>query len=170
MKSMTKSHAITKPHPAGPSKNARDLLTQLGIGHFNATMVMPYMFIAPATTDPKSAQTILMVSAIQRRLYALGATDVPQSGRLDVPTARALLAVVGPNWERTTWAGNISAVLSAHEAGVSLVDQAGPDVPEGMPVAVGGPLDFLPDVPGGIVTYAVGAYLLWRHFTRKARA
>jgi hypothetical protein len=150
-----------------PSKNARELLTQIGIGHFNATMIMPYMFIAPATTDPKSAQTILMVQAIQRALFGLGAHDVPQSGRLDAPTARALAQVVGPNWERTTWAGNISAVLAARESGLSI---APPEPEPGMPVAVGGPLDFLPDVPGGLITYAVGAYFLYRHFTRKARA
>jgi hypothetical protein len=150
-----------------PNKNARDLLTQIGIGHFNATMIMPYMFIAPATTDPKSSQTILMVQAVQRALFMLGATDVPMSGRLDAPTARALAAVVGPNWERTTWSGNISAVLSAQENGVSLAE---PEPPPGVPVAVGGPLDFLPDVPGGLVTYAVGAYFLYRHLTRKARA
>jgi len=149
-----------------PTKNARELLVQIGIGHFNATMVMPYMFIAPATTDPKSAQTILMVQAIQRALWQLGAHDVAESGRLDEPTARALAQVVGPNWERTTWAGNISAVLTARENGLSL---AAPELPSGMPVAVGGPLDFLPDVPGGLVTYAVGAYFLYRHFTRKAR-
>jgi cyclophilin family peptidyl-prolyl cis-trans isomerase len=38
------------------------------------------------------------------------------------------------------------------------------------PVAVGGVFDFLPDVPGGLVTYAVGALVLYRHLTRKARA
>ncbi len=38
------------------------------------------------------------------------------------------------------------------------------------PVAVGGPLDFLPDVPGGIVTYAIGAYFLYRHLKNRKRA
>ncbi len=95
-----------------PTKTARDLLTQLGIGGFNATMIIPYMFIAPATTDPKSAQTILLVQYLQRALYGLGATDVPMSGRLDRETAMALLQVAGPNWERMTWSGNVAAVLN----------------------------------------------------------
>lgn len=148
------------------NQNVRDLLTGLGIGHFNATMIVPTMFIAPATTDPKSAQTILIVQHLQKILYDLGAHDVPMSGRLDEPTARALAQVVGPDWERTTWAGNVSAVLSAKASGVSLRAQP---MESGQPMAVGGPLDFLPDVPGGLLTYAVGGYLLYRHFARKAR-
>lgn len=156
-----------------PSTNVRELLTRLGIGGFNATMIIPYMFIAPATTDPKSAQTILLVQHLQQALYDLGATDVPQSGRLGRETAMALLQVAGPNWERMTWSGNVAAVLNAKEAGVTLDPSTGPDMPvdDGAPVAVGGPLDFLPDVPGGLLTYAIGGYLLYRHFSKKrARA
>lgn len=150
-----------------PTKNARELLTAIGIGHFNATMIMPYMMIAPATTDPKSSQTILIVNALQKILYQLGATDVPLSGRLDEPTARALASIVGPDWQRTTWGGNIAAVIAYRDGGGRI---RAPEPPVSMPVAVGGPLDFLPDVPGGLLTYAVGGYLLYRHLTRKARA
>lgn len=150
-----------------PRKNVRELLLGIGVGEFNATMIVPYMFISPATTDPKSAQTILLVEHLQKVLFAMGATYVPLSGRLDEPTARALLQVVGPNWERMTWAANVAAVLAAKESGMSL---RAPPAIRGAPVAVGGPLDFLPDVPGGMLTYAVGAFFLYRHFTRKARA
>lgn len=156
-----------------PHKNARELLTAIGIGHFNATMIMPYMMIAPATTDPKSAQTILMVQAVQRALYAMGATDVPLSGMLDVPTARALASVVGPNWQRTTWGGNIAAIIAYRDGGgrIRASSPAAAALPElGQPMAVSGTLDFLPDVPGGLFTYAVGAFLLYRHIKRKARA
>jgi hypothetical protein len=151
------------------TKNARELLLALGIGQFNATMIVPYMFVAPATTDPKSAQTILIVQHLQKALYDLGATDVPQSGRLDAATAQAMERVAGANWERMSWAANVSAVVSAKEAGVSLRAPPAPRV-RGTPVAVGGVFDFLPDVPGGLVTYAVGALVLYRHLTRKARA
>lgn len=153
-----------------PTQNAREILTALGIGHFNATMIMPYMFVAPATTDPKSAQTIMVVSALQKILYGLGATDVPLSGALDAATARALESIVGPDWQRTTWAGNASSVLAYRDNGGLLRAPAPPMAPVPMPMAVGGPLDFLPDVPGGMLTYAVGAYFLYRHLTRKARA
>lgn len=154
---------------SAPTKNTRELLDAIGIGHFNATMIIPYMMIAPATTDPKSAQTILLVQHLQRELYALGATDVPVSGRLDAPTARALEAVGGPDWQRMSWAGNVAAVVAAKDAGVSLRTPRAPTT-TGTRMAVGGPLDFLPDVPGGLLTYAVGGYLLYRHLTRKARA
>ncbi len=150
-----------------PNKNARELLIGIGIGDFNATIVIPYMFISPATTDPKSSQTILLVQHVQRALYDLGATEVVMSGRLDAPTAHALSRVVGPNWERMTWAANVSALIAAKEGGVSL---RAPPPPRGAPVAVGGVFDFLPDVPGGLVTYAIGGFLLYRHLTRKARA
>jgi len=148
--------------------NARELLTSIGIGNFNATMMIPYMFIAPATTDPKSAQTILMVQAIQQALFDLGAVDVPLSGRLDVPTATALASIVGPDWERTTWGGNIGKIIAFRRAGGRLKGAVSDVVSS--PVAVGGPLDFLPDVPGGLITYGVVGYLVYRHFTRKARS
>jgi len=147
-------------------KNTRDLITALGIGQWNATMIIPYMMIAPATTDPKSAQIILLVQHLQQLLYQMGATDVANTGRLDPPTARALRQIVGPNWERTSWGGNIGAVLDAQAAGTRLTPAPSDDAPSPMPVAVGGPLDFLPDVPGGLVTYGVVGYLLYRHFTR----
>lgn len=148
--------------------NARELLTGIGIGNYNATMMIPYTFIAPATTDPKSAQMILMVQAIQKALFDLGAHDVPLSGRLDVPTANALASVVGPDWERTTWGGNIAKILAFRRAGGRLKGAVSDAV--SAPVAIGGPLDFLPDVPGGLLTYAVVGYFVYRHFTRKARA
>lgn len=148
-----------------PTKNTRELLTAIGIGHFNATMIVPYMFISPVTTDPKSSQTILIVQHLQKILFELGATDVPQSGRLDEPTALALAQVSGPDWARMSWAANISSVVSAKESGVTISPStmmAAPD--DGVPVAVSGALDFLPDVPGGLLTYALGGYLLYRHF------
>lgn len=151
------------------SKTLRELLTGIGVGHFNATMVIPYMMISPATTDPKASQVSLLVQHLQRALYNLGATDVPDSGTLDAPTAAALNQVVGPNWERMPWSASVSAVVAAQEGRgyiqpmtVAIAPVAAP----GEPVATGGPLDFLPDVPGGLVTYAVAGYLLYRHFSR----
>ena len=64
-----------------------------------------------------------------------------------------------------SWAANISSVVSAKESGVTISPStmmAAPD--DGVPIAVSGALDFLPDVPGGLLTYALGGYLLYRHF------
>lgn len=159
-----------------PNKNVRELLLAIGMGGFNATMAIPTMMIAPATTDPKSVQVILIVQHLQKALYGLGATDVALGGRLDVATANALEQVVGPDWERRPWQANVSAVVNAMESGARITPSTQPSVMMA-PIAVGaatmavdGPLDFLPDVPGGLFTYAVGAYLLYRHLTKKGRA
>lgn len=154
-----------------PPPNLREQLSAIGIGSFNATALIPYLLIAPATTDPKAIQVVLLVQHIQKALYGLGATDVPLSGRLDVPTARALAQVTGPDWERTSWSGNIAAILRARASKMRLQPAGGlADDTIGMPVAVGGPLDFLPDVPGGLVTYGVVGFLIYRHFKKGARS
>ena len=148
-------------------KNARQLLTDLGIGQFNATMVVPYMMLAPRTTDPKSAPVILMVQHVQRTLYRMGATDVPDSGRFDSATVRALEAAVGPDWERMSWGSLIAELLRARDQRIDVSPQIA--APDGQPIAVSGVLDFLPDVPGGLVTYGVIAFLAYRHFSKKRR-
>lgn len=151
---------------------SRDLLKALGITDHNATTIIQYMMIAPATTDPKSPQIIMLVRALQRVLWDLGATDVQNTGALDPQTARALRMVAGDSWERMPWAGNVSAVLSARDIGMRLTpaptDVVAPMA--GVPVAVSGPLDFLPDVPGGLITYAVAGYLIYRHFWKRRSA
>lgn len=155
-----------------PNKTLRQLLSAIGLGQFNATMVIPYMMISPATTDPKASQVILLVQHIQRELYALGATSVPVSGYLDTQTAAALTDLMGPGWEGAPWSTVVQAVISARENGTRLQPiflASEPYDPRSRPVSVGGPLDFLPDVPGGLVTYGVVGYLLYRHFTKRAR-
>jgi hypothetical protein len=60
-------------------------------------------------------------------------------------------------------------VLSARGAGLSIAE-AEPElyVPgEGMSGIPGIP--GLPDVPGGIVTYGIAAYFLYRHFKKRSR-
>lgn len=146
---------------------SRELLLGIGMGQWNITGTIPYMMIAPATTDPKSPQVMEIVRHLQQVLFGMGATDVANTGYLDPSTARALRQLVGPNWERMTWGANISGVLAARRRGqrLSAASLVVPD--DSVPVAVGGPLDFLPDVPGGLITYGVIGYLLFRHFTKK---
>jgi hypothetical protein len=149
-----------------PNRNVRELLKGIGIGDFNATMIIQYMFLAPATTDPKSSPIILTVTHIQKALNDLGA-NIAVTGYLDVPTANAIEAVVGPNWEKVSWASSIGAILDAKQAGMraSAPARAAPAA-----TAVGSYdlLGFLPDVPGGLLTYAVGGLLAW-HYLRKKR-
>lgn len=141
--------------------SARDLLMELGIGGFNATGVIVYMQIAPATCDPKSVHVTLLVEAVQKALFEMGFTDVPLSGRLDAPTASALAKVVGPDWERLVWSTNIERLVRAKREGYR--KPAKPRSERPVVMSMGGPLDFLPDVPGGLLTYGAAAYLLYRY-------
>lgn len=145
------------------SQNARELLTQLGIGNFNATMVIQYMFIAPATTDPKSPPIMTLVAAIQRRLQGLG-YSVPQNGYLDVPTANAITTIASSGWQNRAWGDTVKAVLSAPHAS----SRAEPE-PLGAPMG-SLPMFSLPDVPGGALTYvAAGAALYYVLVHKKKR-
>lgn len=145
---------------------SRSLLEAIGVGHFNSTMMIQDMMIAPAVTDPKSPQIILIVRHVQKALHALGASDVPNSGRLDAPTAAALERLVGPDWLRMSWGANIQAIVNAQTMGTRLDVPVREDMDVGMPIAVSGPLDFLPDLPGGLFTYAVVGYFAYRFITK----
>lgn len=157
---------INKVVPVRKERTGREMLTQLGIGQFNATMVIPYLWIAPSATDPKASQIVLLVEKIQKVLASLGA-PIRVTGYLDLPTAKALSTIVGDRWMTMPWASTISAVLSAKDNGLSL-EEPGPElyVPN---VGTGLGSLGLPDVPGGLITYGVVGYLLYRHFKKRSR-
>lgn len=165
---MTDQDTETKTRPVRKERTGRQMLIDLGIGQFNATMVIPYLWIAPAATDPKASQIILIVEKIQRALDRMGA-NVAITGYVDLPTAKVLSKIAGDRWMTMPWASTISAVLSARDAGLTLEDpepeiyvpNVGVSGMSGIPGIPG-----LPDVPGGIVTYGIAAYLLYRHFKK----
>ncbi len=150
-------------------RSSRDLLEGIGVGHFNATMIIPYLMISPATTDPKAVQIIVMVRQLQKTLWAMGATDVADSGHLDAATAAALERLCGPDWMRMTWGDNLTAVINARTVGMKLTPQGATDgLAVGQPVATGDAVfGILPDIPGGAVTYAAAGYLLYRYFSKR---
>ncbi len=148
-------------------RTMRTMLRRLGIGNFNITGCIPFLFIAPATTDPKSPPVMMMAKHLQRVLNELGAR-VPVTGYLNQPTARALAQVLGPDWMSMSWADNIRAVLRARDLRRSLAPVP-EDALEPPPAESVGFFD-LPDVPGGVVTYAIAGYLLYRHLSKGRRA
>lgn len=143
------------PHiPHGTENNAREMLKRTGMGDYNATMVMQFVFIAPAATDPQMPPVILMTKHLQQALAAAGG-DCEVTGVIDERTAKCLKALVGPKWNQMSWYHLINASLRA-KARRSFVS----------PQSVLPPMGALPDipsVPGGIATLAlvaVGAYYL----------
>ncbi len=165
---MTTENITTAPRPVRVERTGRELLSRLGMGHFNITMTIPYLWIAPAATDPKAAQIILIVEKVQRVLNQMGA-GIIDTGYLDLGTAKALVTVVGERWMSIPWAQVISAVLNAREAGLWISDtDTGTDAELVFPTqGVSGFIPGLPDVPGGLLTYGIVGYLLYRHFSKK---
>jgi len=149
-------------------RSVRNLLTELGVGHFNATMMIQDMFISPMTSDPKSPQIIRLVTHIQDALVSMG-YPIAVTGYLDQPTADALSACIGGGWEQYSWGDLVANVLSNQKAGAVYTNPPVNALPP-TSVAMAGLLDApfgLPDVPGGLITYALGGYLAYRYFTKK---
>lgn len=152
-------------------RSIRNLLLALGVSRTAASMITPNMVQSPAVTDPKSPHIMMVVGHIQDVLNGCG-YRLARTGYLDAPTADALEHTVGPGWERMTWADVIAGVLAtARMPAVTNPRLAASQVPDvtfadsgdglgGMPLG-------LPDVPGGLVTYAVAGYLLYRHLKKR---
>jgi hypothetical protein len=107
-----------------------------------------------------------MVRHLQQALNDMGAR-VPISGYLDTPTARALYQIVGPNWERLSWADNIAAVVDSQTVGISAAPPVAVRAPAMLAPAPVGAFDFLPDVPGGVFTYGALAYVAYHYLTKR---
>ncbi len=145
--------------------SARSILLKLGMGDYNATMVISYLFMAPAQTDPQMAQIILLTKHLQQAMREMGCA-LPVTGSIDAQWGPYFTAVCGADWPDLPWAEIGRMVLAAKARGKRLQ-------PQGITITVGkggldGVFDSLPKVPGGLLTYAVGGYLLWRHMKKGA--
>jgi len=165
---MTSARNIGNSALGQPGENVRGLLLGLGMGDFNATLVIPVMWFSPRATDPGMPPVILLTRAIQRTLNRMGA-DLEVTGILDDPTATCLDQVCGPEWLADTWYELVRDVLSAQQRGVRLSDsyRAGTGIGGAPPLS--GVLDFLPDVPGGALTYAAAAVGVWYWLKHKKK-
>lgn len=146
----------------------RSLLLKLGVGDFNATMMIPYLFTSPMTTDPKSPMIILMVKHLQKALNQMGANLIV-TGYLDRPTAAALDGLFnGPAWSSWAWSDVIQGVIQSKARGTQLSEVEPITTHE---IAATGDMPFgLPDVPGGLVTYAAGAVAIWYLLKKRKKA
>jgi hypothetical protein len=154
--------------------NVRALLLDLGVGDFNATMAIPYMFIAPRTTDPAAVQLLVVVRKLQEALLNMGATDVVPTGVLDDTTAKALAQICGPEWLSMPYYEIVRCVVKAEKAGHAFIQPSaytgpGPEATEGWTDVFNIQPPILPAVPGGVITYGVAGYFLWKHFKKPRR-
>lgn len=138
--------------------DARRLLLGLGMGNFNATIAIQYMFLAPSTTDPAMASVILMTKHLQLGLRAAGA-NVAVTGQVDEPTAKALAKLAGPEWNHVTWYSLFRAVTEAKR--LRSLEEHGSSVDLGF-------VPDLPAIPGGMVTIAALA-AAWYFLIHKRR-
>lgn len=147
-------------------KTVRDLLLDMGVRHFNATMMVETVFMTPATTEASSAPVMLLVGHIQDALNQMGASPpLVRTGMIDPATAFYLVQIAGPDFLYKSWFDTLNLVVQARAAKRRLTAQGKDQLPL-PPKSQLGFLD-LPDVPGGALTYAVGAYLIYRALKKK---
>ena len=86
----------------GRKENLREMLLSAGIGEFNATMSLPYMYFLPRTCDPYTQGVIQIVEGLQNLLNARGAR-VEVDGWMGEHTVKAILPYAGHQWRDKTW-------------------------------------------------------------------
>lgn len=136
--------------------DARQLLLGLGMGNYNATIAIQYMFLAPSATDPAMPSIVLMTKHLQLGLRAAGAKDIAITGQIDLPTGTALRKLLGSEWNHVTWYSLFRAVSEAKRLHTLEIAPSADSL---------GFIPDLPSIPGGTITWAalaVGAYLLLR--------
>lgn len=139
---------------------ARSLLLRLGVGDFNATMVIPVMFFGPAQSDPDMTQIKVLTKAMQQTMKAMGASWLTANGQLDASTSTCLAVIGGAHWTETPWYELVQRLLEARDHGQRFT-RPGP----AQSIELAG----VPDVsaiPGGYLTLGIGAYLVYRHFKK----
>lgn len=149
--------------------NVRDVLLRMGIGDFNATMCIPIMFMGPAQTDPDLTPVKLVTKAMQRIMQSMGA-QIGAWGRIDQQTADNLSALAGPHWSENPWFELCTRLLDAQKSGLRFHPVLSSDNP--VELSGMGLLPELADVPGGLVTVALGlgaAYYFFKHQPRRTK-
>lgn len=150
--------------PTTDNANSRAILAELGIGDFNATLLIPNMMIAPAQTDPSMASVKLLTRAMQKTMQKMGA-PVIASGTIDQNTAYCLHALAGPQWNDTVWFDLAKRLIAARDRGLRFNLHYGA-VGGRPPVELSGISDLLPDIPN-LPFIAIGAYLAYRYFKKR---
>ena len=95
-------------------RDLRAQLIRLGMDEGLATMAIPFVWFAPAVTDPYAPAIVTLVEAIQADLIRKGYA-VKRTGYMDIASAQALTAAVGPRWEYRPWYVVIGDLLASRK-------------------------------------------------------
>lgn len=98
-------------HSNARADDVRDLLLRAGVGQYNATMALPYVWFTPTTCDPYAQGVMLLVQGLQNILNSKGA-KLEVDGGLGVDTALWIRRYSGSNWRNKTWTQLYSDVLA----------------------------------------------------------
>ncbi len=132
----------------GGKENARQMLEAAGIGEYNVTLSLPYIYFMPKSCDPYTQGVMQLVEGLQNMLKARGQA-VPKDGVLGESTKSALRQFAGPGWADKTWLQLYGDVLRGKRApGYDPRLQAAPGLDSGMQTPTAG----LTDVVGGLAT------------------
>ncbi len=147
---------------------ARAQLLRLGIGDFNATMIVPTMFYGPAQSDPGLTQVKVLLRGMQKAMREMGATWVQASGDFDENTATCLKAVGGPMWTEMPWYELTAKLLAAKDAGKRFER---PTPAQGVALhGFGGILDDItsasPQKMAAYIGIGIAAYYGYKHFKK----
>lgn len=144
--------------------NVRHQLLELGIGDFNATLIVPTMFYGPAQSDPGLTPVKVLVRALQRTMREMGATWVVSSGELDAASATCLKAVAGPRWGEMPWYELTQKLLDAKRAGKRFEALGA-----ARGVALAGFQDGVVTSIGSVVGAAIGGLIVYHLMKKKGR-
>ena len=97
--------AVTK------QETIREMLLAAGVGEFNATLSIPYMFFLPRTCDPYAQGVMQIVQGLQNLCNQRGA-QLAIDGWMGQDTQRAVARYAGKNWRDKTWVQLYGDVLN----------------------------------------------------------
>jgi hypothetical protein len=100
-----------------------DQALKLGLNRVEATMVVPYMWVTPGTSDPYSPVVIAIVTGLQNGLAELGIAT-RGDGFVDHATAEAMKRLFGSRWKSKPWTQLYSEMSEAMDRGPSAAKES----------------------------------------------
>lgn len=103
---------------AGDAPDVVEALCDLGVERQTATMVVPYVWFTPGTSDPYSPIIIMLIRGVQNGLTRIGYRGLRRDGFVGKKTSAALTQVAGHNWKGKAWIQIYGDILNTIKSGV----------------------------------------------------